>query len=172
MEVFVRMAVFSDVDDIDIILHQGKKFLNEQGLPQWQNGYGPSRTMIEQDITNQEGYVLLIDGNISGYAALIKKIDNSYADISEGQWDLKYDKYISIHRVAIRSENRGNGLSKYFLHELISIAGNIGYHDIRIDTYPLNHIMEKAILSSGFSYKGMICFPIPDGERKAYQLLT
>jgi RimJ/RimL family protein N-acetyltransferase len=53
---------------------------------------------------------------------------------------------------------------------LIETAEGIGYRDIRIDTHPLNEIMQKVILRAGFIYRGMVEFAIPDGKRRAYQL--
>lgn len=168
---YMRKATTADIGKIVAIVNQARSYLKEQGLPQWQNGYGPSQLTIEQNVHKQEGYILISNGVVSGYAALVEGIDDYYTKIFDGQWDLEYNKYISIHSVAIDTSIRGRGLSKQLLHDLVIIARSLDYHDIRIDTHPLNIIMERAINHIGFSYKGMINFPIPDGERKAYQLL-
>lgn len=168
---YIRKADIDDLNKIVIIHNNAKRFLKIQGLPQWQDGYGPNQLIVEKDIKRHEGYVFIANNEVCGYAALMSGIDDSYTMISKGQWDTKYSSYISIHRIALDGSIRGKGMSNLFLCELIIAAKNIGYHDIRIDTHPMNEIMEKVILHTGFIYKGMINLPIPNGERKAYQLL-
>jgi RimJ/RimL family protein N-acetyltransferase len=47
----------------------------------------------------------------------------------------------------------------------------LGYRDVRIDTHPANEPMKRAIASTGFTYRGVVEFAIPDGVRAAFQLL-
>ena len=168
---FIRRAVDADLASILAIIRQAREYLAAQGLPQWQGGHGPDRAAVERDLADGEGYVLVTEGAICGYAALTSAPDENYAGITEGQWAEGEDRYASIHRVAIAPTLRGKGLSKQFLHDLVTAAGVLGYRDIRIDTHPQNQIMEKVIFHTGFAYKGMIRLPIPHGERRAYQLL-
>ena len=166
----IRLAEINDREKITSVIESGRVFLQSQGLSQWQNGYTPSR-LLDEDFENNWGYVLLSpDDVICGYAALVEGIDECYENITDGGWDNSHDKYISIHSVAIDAEFRGKGLSVPFLLGLIEIAENLGYNDIRIDTHPLNEIMQKVILRAGFVYRGMVEFAIPDGKRMAYQL--
>lgn len=168
----IRKAEKRDVATILSIIKDAQNYLKEQGSPQWQNGFGPNRQAIEDDIDKREGYVMVVEGIVCGYAALVEGIDNSYTKITEGEWDNRYEKYISIHRVALSPAIRGRGLSVQFLPKLISAAQDNGHHDIRIDTHPQNIIMKKTISRSGFIYRGIVHFPIPDGEREAYQLIV
>lgn len=172
MNYFTRTAELTDLDDIETILQDARLFLHAQGLQQWQNRYGPGRTEAERDIGIREGYVFVVDGAISGYAALISGVDEAYTQIYDGYWNNRYNSYLSIHRVALSSALRGKGCAHLFFDGLLQAARQLQYHDIRIDTHPQNKIMQKVILREGFHYAGMIVFPIPDGERKAYQLLT
>jgi|GEM_PF-99938 Methylase involved in ubiquinone/menaquinone biosynthesis len=167
----IRIAEINDIEKILPVIESGRAFLESQGLSQWQNGYDPSRH-LEEDIAKKWGYVLLSqEGIICGYAALIDGIDECYENIKDGFWYNSYEKYISIHSVAIDNAFRGKGLSVPFLHGLTEIAEGLGYRDIRIDTHPLNEIMQKVISRTGFVYRGMVEFNIPDGKRKAYQLI-
>jgi GNAT superfamily N-acetyltransferase len=166
----IRLARFSDLDEIEQALENGREFLYERGLPQWQDGHGPTRQMAESDIKKGEGYVLTLDDNPVGYSALVPGVDEYYTAI-DGAWDESYSEYISIHRVAIKKARRGHGLSKIFMNGLIEAARELGFRDIRIDTHPGNDIMINLIQRSGFMYRGMINFPFPNGERRAYQIL-
>ena len=166
----IRIAETHDNEKIFAVLESGRAFLESQGLSQWQNGFGPS-AHLNEDISNNWGYVLLSsDDIICGYAALIEGVDECYNNITDGHWDNSHDKYISIHSVAIDADFRGKGLSESFLRGLIEIAENMGYRDIRIDTHPMNEIMQKVIIRAGFVYRGIVEFNIPDGKRKAYQI--
>ena len=167
----IHIAEINDIEKIMPVIESGREFLHSQGLAQWQNGYGPSRQSVNEDIENHWGYVLISQEDaICGYAALVDGVDDCYTNIMDGCWDDFHEKYISIHGVAIDAGFRGKNLAKRFMRGLIEIAEGMGYQDIRIDTHPLNEIMQKVILRAGFVYRGMVEFDIPDGKRKAYQL--
>ena len=168
---YIRKATTKDVEKIMEITEAGRSYLVEQGLPQWQDGDGPNRGLIDGHIKAGQGYVFMCEGAVRGYGTLITGVDPVYTAISGGTWEEVYDEYISIHSVALDPSIRGKGLAKDFLHRLVMAAGVLGYYDIRIDTYPRNAIMDKAILNTGFVYRGDIEFDFPNGERRAYQLL-
>lgn len=166
----IRTAETNDIERILSVLESGREFLHSQGLSQWQNGYGPSQH-VDEDIANNWGYVLLSQENIiCGYAALVEGVDECYTNIKDGCWDNSQEKYISIHSVAIDASFRGKKLAELFMRGLIETAENMGYRDIRIDTHPMNEIMQKVILRAGFVYRGIVEFGIPDGKRRGYQL--
>ena len=166
----IRIAEANDIEKILSVLESGRKFLKSQGLSQWQGGYGPG-PHVQRDIANHWGYVLVSEENlICGYAALVEGVDECYENIKGGSWDHSHEKYISIHAVAIDADFRGKGFAEVFMHRLIETAQSMGYRDIRIDTHPLNEIMQKVILRAGFVYRGMVEFDMPDGKRKGYQL--
>jgi Acetyltransferases, including N-acetylases of ribosomal proteins len=167
----IRIAETNDMKRIFSVLESGREFLQSQELSQWQNGYSPSQ-YVEEDIANSWGYVLISQENeICGYATLIEEADNAYSNIRDGCWDDSHEKYVAIHGVAIDADFRGKGFAELFMQKLIETAESLGCRDIRIDTHPLNEIMQKVILRAGFSYRGMVEFDIPDGNRRAYQLI-
>jgi len=170
MEAYIRRAKAEDLEKIAEILESGRQYLENQGLPQWQDGYGPSRTDAAADIEAGYGYVLLVSGAVAGYASLIPEPDGS-PPLSEGAYEGSYDRYVAVHRVAVDGSLRGRGLSRQFLRDMVIAAGALGYQDIRIDTHPGNVIMQKITQQVGFSPQGVMHLPIPDGERLAYQIL-
>lgn len=171
MKIYIRPATTEDLDAMEEIINQAKAYLAEQGSPQWQNGYGPNREKMAADIANGESYVLIADDKVAGVSALMAGTDPVYTSIKEGTWEEKYPEYLSIHKIAVDQGIRGQGISKLFLQLLITVGRTIGYRDLRIDTHEMNTIMQKVILSVGFNYRGIVTFPIPDGERKSYQIL-
>ncbi|WP_265457457.1 GNAT family N-acetyltransferase [Enterococcus sp. HY326] len=172
MKVYVRKATILDLDQIEKIIEDGKRYLQAQGSPQWQNGYGPTREKIQADIERKESYVMLVEGVIAGVAALVSGVDPVYTAISGGSWqENSAESYLSVHRVAFNQELRGQGYAKLFMQLLVTVAATIGCRDLRIDTHEMNQIMQKVILGAGFTYQGEIEFPMPNGERRAYQII-
>lgn len=167
----IRLATPADTDAVEAIMEDAIKFLGIQGLPQWQGGYGPDRQWLEDDARLGYGYVLEVDGEVHGYAAMEPGIDNDYEALKNGTWEGRGGGYIVIHRVMIGEDMRGRGMGSKFLRMLVDEARRLRYGDIRIDTHPGNVIMKKAIAEAGFVYRGDLILDIPHGERAAYQLL-
>ena len=170
MEYGFRPARPDDLEQILAVTESGRQYLQTQGLPQWQDGYAPAGPDIARDIQAGYGYVLTLNGTVCGYACLIPGPDGS-PEPSEGAWDLRYDQYAAIHRVAIGASGRGRGLGGKLLQEMLAVGRAKGVQDLRIDTHRGNVIMQKVILGAGFHYIGILDLPIPNGERLAYQIL-
>lgn len=164
-----RLSTIEDVPAIGVIVNQAKKYLKEQGSPQWQNGHEPHEAVIREDIKKKASYVLTLNGEIVGTVALIAEKDPIYEAI-DGKWQGN-GPYVSLHHVAVSQNYRGKGLGKTLLTSAIQQAQLLGFEDIRIDTYPANQPMLTLINKLGFTYCGMICFPFEHGERKAFQLI-
>lgn len=164
-----RKAEKKDLPEIMYLVSQGIQSLKKQGSPQWQDGYGPTEQQIEQDITNGAGYILE-DEQVAAYASLIEGVDPVYTAIEQGEW-VGRQPYVSIHRVVVNTQLTGKGLARKMLVHLICTSQQLGFYDLRIDTYPLNTGMQKAIKNTGFTYRGKVNFPIPYGNRWAYQYL-
>ncbi|WP_165007230.1 MULTISPECIES: GNAT family N-acetyltransferase [unclassified Enterococcus] len=165
---YIRKTTEEELERVMEIIDEGAEYLGNQGLPQWQNDQKPTKEKILQDIHRNESYVLIYEEKIVGTAALVAGIDPVYTAI-DGVWQKTDEPYLSIHRVALASSTRGKRLGKPLLEHLLTAAACQGIKDVRIDTYPTNHPMERTIFSAGFSYQGMIEFPFAHGERKAYQ---
>ena len=171
---YTRQAVVADIPGIMNVINAGIAYLKEQGSPQWQNGHGPNEMIITNDIKAGFGHVLVLDNQVVGYGALVPGPEAAYEKIQEGSWQTVPDAnghYIAIHRVAVDTAIRGQGLAKTLFHDLVVLARARGYVDQRVDTYPANEIMQKVIVKAGFTYQGMIEFDFEHGERKAYQLI-
>lgn len=172
---YTRQAVATDIPDIMTVINAGIAYLKEQGSPQWQYGHGPNEVIITNDIKAGFGHVLVLDDHVVGYGALVPGPEPAYEDIKAGSWLITSDtesKYVAIHRIAIDTTIRGQGLAKTLFHDLVVLARARGYIDQRVDTYPANEIMQKVISKAGFTYRGMIQFNFEHGERKAYQLIV
>ena len=73
------------------------------------------RYSIINDIDHQEAYVLEINGEIVATAMISKALEPNYNYI-DGKW-LQNANYITVHRIAIRNDQKGNGLAKIIMDE-------------------------------------------------------
>ena len=62
------------------IIDEAKKFLKEEGNPQWQSGY-PDVETITTDIDDGVAWVLIVDQKIAGYTAITDGPDPNYKKI-------------------------------------------------------------------------------------------
>ena len=167
--IFTRRAQNSDVDKIVQILNDAISFLKESGSSQWQSGY-PNRATVEDDIKNVCAWVLTVDNEVAGYAAVVIGRDSNYAKI-DGEWNNDVDSYATIHRIAISSKFRGMHLTQFFLSNIISLTYAQEIHNFRIDTGEKNKIVQHIATSHNFIKRGIIQVDDPiNPDRLAYEL--
>ena len=180
----IRHADIKDKKRIMQIYAYARKFMAENGNPnQWKNNE-PSDKTIDNDIKNQELYVIeesglkennhmqndisydnnLDDMYCSGkiHGVFFFKIgkDSTYSVIEDGSW-LSDDRYGTIHRVA------GDGHIHGVLNMAVQFCEKKIKH-LRIDTHNDNKIMQHVIEKNGFTRCGIIY--VKDGSpRIAYE---
>ena len=167
--VCIRKAAKNDLDQIMPIIDEAKKFLKEDGNPQWQSGY-PNVDAISTDIEQDAAWVLIVDQKVAGYTAVTSGPDPNYHQI-DGRWNNDLDPYVAIHRVAISNEYRGMHLASYLLSSLISLHYAEGVRNYRVDTFRRNEIVQHLVKDAGFIERGTIKNDDPiDPYRVAYEL--
>ncbi|APX71879.1 GNAT family N-acetyltransferase [Companilactobacillus allii] len=168
--IYLRQAKADDLKRVIEIINGEKSALLVRGVNQWQQGY-PDEEILKQDIEEGINYVLILDGEIVGTAALQQGYDKSYQSIS-GSWsDESEVTYSIIHRIAVESGHQGEKLTTALIQQLLTISYYLGYHDIRIDTHPDNRVMQHVITDNRFIERGNITLDIDQGIRKAYQII-
>ena len=167
-----QQATFNDLPMLTKIMTEAIELLKKQGSPQWQNGHGPTAQKLTEDIRNHRTYILkTASGEIAGTIALIPGVDAAYTAITKGEWQGDAE-YLAFHRVAINQRFRGQKIAAKLLEAAVNEAAKSGINDLRIDTHELNIGMQKVIKEAGFHYCGVVHFPIPDGQRLAYQKIV
>lgn len=162
-----KKAEYKNIDDILELIEGGKDFLKEKQVPQWIDGY-PNRDTITDDIDKGYSYILVDGEEILGTTALIYGVESTYDKIFQGEWLTDLDEYAIIHRIAVKSDEKGRGLGGEIIKfaEKDSIKKEI--KSIRIDTHRKNEAMQKMLEKSGFKYCGVIY--LEDGaERIAFE---
>ena len=166
----LRKAKSTELEKIMIIIEDGREFLRQQGINQWQHG-SPGKETIKQDIKNQISYVYEIDRNIVA-TAMLTNYDRDYENYPT-LWS-KCDNYLVIHRMATLKNIRNQGIGRQFLSAIVEFAKKENIDYIRIDTHKDNKIMRKFLSDFGFveldEIKLTMKNNLDDKERIAYEL--
>jgi len=168
--IMLRKAKNNELDKILQIINEGKQFLKEQGINQWQHG-APGINDIEKDIKQETSYVYELDGEIVG-TAMLNTYDADYEKYPT-IWT-KCNNYLVIHRLSVKKECRSQGVSHKFMNDIILFAKENSVEYIRIDTHKDNVIMRKYLSKNNFKeldeIKLSIKNSLDDKERIAYEL--
>lgn len=166
----LRKAKNNELDKILQIINEGKQFLKEQGINQWQHG-SPGCSDVENDIKQETSYVYELDGKIVG-TAMLNTYDADYEKYLT-IWT-KCNNYLVIHRLAVKKEYRSQGIGHKFMNDIILFAKENSVEYIRIDTHKDNVIMRKYLSKNNFKELDEIKLSmknsLDDKERITYEL--
>ena len=165
----IRLAEKKDIDKIMQIIADARESIGRLGIDQWQYGY-PTRDIVKEDIMLDRSFVVEVEGNIVATFALMMNGEPTYKKIYCGAW-MGDGEYLALHRIAINSKNRGQGIAEKIIAFLGEYANENNYSSIRVDTHTGNIPMRKMLEKNGFEYCGTI--HLLDGQpRVAYEKLV
>lgn len=161
----IEKATLGELSEILVVIESARAFLKAQGIAQWQASAYPAVSDITRDIEKGIAYVLKVDGQVAVYAAIMTGYDRAYDKI-KGDWLQGGHDYVTIHRLAVSTQFRGQSLGQKFFTDTFEALAH--YRDFRVDTHPDNKIMQHILGKLGFEKCGIVMF---EGERWAYQKL-
>lgn len=164
MEYSFRQAETGDAIQIWEILEKAIQRRKEDGSTQWQDGY-PNLSVVENDIKNAFGYVLIHGDIIIGYCAILINDEPEYANI-QGNW-LTNGDFVVYHRVAISENYLGKGLAQQMLQHIEDFALKHNIYSVRADTNFDNAGMLRIFEKAGYNYCGEVAFR--GTPRKAFE---
>ena len=166
----LRTAKKYELERVMKIIEDGKEFLKEQGVNQWQHG-SPSRDEIINDINERISYVYEKSGEIVA-TAMLTTFDVDYENYPTF-WS-ENSSYLAIHRLATAKLFRNQGITREFMEAIHFFAKSQNIKFLRIDTHFDNKIMRKFLSNFGFEERGIIKLTmkniLDDKERVAYEL--
>ncbi|QIL51050.1 GNAT family N-acetyltransferase [Weissella coleopterorum] len=168
--IYLRKAKQQDLDKIEQLIQGAKQKLAIDRIPQWQGNY-PQKQDLLTDIKKGMTYLLILDQQIVGTATLLTTPDPNYRKIYQGTWRGSNEAYATIHRVAISGQQAGQHLGDFLFSNLMSVAVNLGFKEIRIDTHQQNLRMQHIIEKTKFFAAGIVYMDAdPNDQRVVYQL--
>lgn len=158
----IRKADYNDLEDIRLIYQSARKFMSDNGNPnQWSN-VNPPLERTEEDIRENNLYVVVDDKDILAVFYYRFGDDPTYKNIYDGSW-LNDDTYGVIHRIAVTDKARGKGIAGFCFDFAYSKCKNL-----KIDTHRDNIPMQRALAKHGFKQCGIIHLANGD-ERISFQ---
>ncbi len=165
--IIFRKASEQDVPAIMKIIDYARNQMLEAGKQQWDSSY-PTQKHICDDVTQGYGYVLCADGQVAAYGAVIFGEEPAYQHIKNGAWLSKLP-YVVVHRLAVSSEYRRQGLAIKFMTAVEELMSAHGVHSFKVDTNFDNQSMLSVLDKLQFQYCGEIEYE--GGTRMAYEKL-
>lgn len=160
----IRPSQPSDLPALMTIFREAQRTIATLGIDQWQNGY-PSEVVINNDIACGHSYVVQQEEAILGTFVLVDS-EPTYDRIYEGQWSA--DRYLAIHRVAVKVSSRGTGVADAMIRYASQQAQNRNCEALRVDTHRGNLPMRRMLEKHGFRHCGVI-FLTDGSHRIAYE---
>ena len=166
----LRKTKLEELEQVMKIIEDGRTFLKEQGINQWQHGE-PSRETIINDINEGVSYVFEKWGEIVA-TAMLSSFDEDY-ERSPTLWTAN-SSYLAIHRISTTSDLCNQGIAREMMEDIYLLAKSQNINFLRIDTHLNNNIMRKFLSNFGFIEKEIIKLSmkniLDDKERIAYEL--
>ena len=107
----LELSTINDVEKIIEIIDDAKIHLASLHIDQWQNGY-PNKEEIENDILNNESYVVFNDQNEIIATSMFTTHPEPTYKIIDGNWIIDESiTYGVIHRLAIKKEFKKRGVA-------------------------------------------------------------
>lgn len=147
-----RVATFDDFDEIIRMKNDVKQRVIDENLPIWQNGY-PQDELIKEDIENEFGRVLIVDGKIVSYATYHPAL----YEYDKGTFP--NDNVMSFGRVMTKVTETTKGYASLLIKKIIEETkkNNISGLGILVDSF--NKKALNVYLKFGFKYIGTDSFP-------------
>ncbi|MDY0064696.1 MAG: GNAT family N-acetyltransferase [Bacilli bacterium] len=154
----IRPGKVSDLPAIMAIVSDAVQLLKDNQINQWQNGY-PNEAIFAQDIEKKTCYVYEKDNKVVGVANIDPNRDLSYDVIEQGSWltdETKGDRYLVVHRLAVKKEYYHQGITYELLEFAFAKAKKLHLQSIRVDTHRDNKTMNILLQKMGFVRCGII----------------
>jgi GNAT superfamily N-acetyltransferase len=168
-----RLATLSDLDRVMEIIADAQRFLKENGVDQWQNGY-PTREIFEADIKKGCCHAFTLEGKLAGVISVFFENEASYKRVYDGSWLTGDAPYTVFHRAAVSGDYRGMGTASEMLSYAENLALERGFKSMRGDTHRDNKAMRALLEKRGFVHCGTILIDSGEeatSERVCYEKL-
>lgn len=165
----IRWAQLGDFHRVWEIIEDARQLLKADGSDQWQAGY-PDQATVRRDVLNGHCLVLVVGNQIAGTISLNPAGDPHYRDLVTGKWARPDAEYVTIHRLAVDQNFRGQQLAHRLLKAAIDAGRRPGAVSLRLATHDQNDRIHRLVQSMGFVYRGIVQTS-PIDQRAAYELL-
>ena len=150
----IRKAIKDDLHRIIEITKACAVFMISNNIFQWNEHY-PNIETFEEDVLNQNLYVLEIKNKLIGCLVISNKMDEFYSKVN---WLTPNKNNLYLHRLAVDPDYQKKGYAKQLMFFSFELAKSNNIKSIRLDTFsgnPFNNIFYSNL---GFKKLGKIYF--------------
>ena len=164
-----RKTEDKDCTQVISLYQQAQAYFKEAAIDQWQNGY-PNAETLSEDMAGGESYVLVDEETqeVLGTCFVSFRKEPDYDVIYEGNWQYP-EPYGVVHRVAVTSNRKGQGLAGQMIEYAAAMCRERGIGSMRMDTHEDNHSMQRMLAKNGFEYRGIIYLGRDGAKRVAFE---
>ena len=149
----IRELKPNDKESVLAIWSEGRSFLKEKGVSQWQRGDYPGEDAFLDDLAENRGRVVVSESTVVAVFAFTLTPELSYTTL-KGSWKTEEGEYLTIHRTAVKMEEKGKGLMGIILSYAMEEAARNKKKSVRIDTHKDNKTMQRSLEKNGFENMG------------------
>lgn len=153
VNIVIRKAVLNDLDSIMQIIKETIMEMKLYNNTQWDERYPKSVDFIK-DIENDDLYVEDMYGQVIGFICINYIEPVEYKGLN---WSSN-EKAIIIHRMAIDSKYRNQGIGTRLMKHAEDTAFSNGVRYLKTDTYSINTKMNSLFKKCGFKLIGEMNF--------------
>lgn len=147
----VRLGKLEDVHAVMELVARVVPIMRAAGNLQWDDEY-PNAAVFARDAEMGQLWVVEIDGQIAGFAAITTDQEKEYAQVG---WDIS-EVAVVVHRLAVDSEFRGRGIAAALMLQAEVVARARSISVLRIDTNTSNQATQKLFPKLGYDLAGEI----------------
>jgi ribosomal protein S18 acetylase RimI-like enzyme len=153
----IRNATKLDLSEILEIIDDARELFTKLKSKQWlASDRYPNQETFLNDIKLNQLFVATLTNKVIGLVVISKLVEPTYLNIYEGQWLTNNQPYLVIHRLAIKKQYYGAGVSKSLLMHAEKIAKENKIKSIKLDTAKENQPMQRLVDKLGYKYCGII----------------
>lgn len=156
----VREAKLEDVDAVMGLVRRVVPQMRASGNFQWDDLY-PNASVFETDVAKAQLWVVDVDGQIAGVAAITTDQEPEYADVG---WDLS-EWAIVVHRLAVDPAFQGQGVAMALMLQAEVVGRSRQIAVLRVDTNTQNEATQRLFPKLGYALAGEIGLGFRPGLR-------
>lgn len=127
------------------------KMQEEPSFPKWSKDGHPSNQYLKDCIRAKRLYIAEACGTLLGCVAADYEAAAEYED---ARWmtDVGKEEVMVLHILAVAPEQRGKGVGKFLVEQIINLARKEGAKTVRIDVISNNVSAQQFYKKTGFCY--------------------
>lgn len=145
----VRSATRADVPAVMSLIGKVVPLMRASGNLQWDEVY-PNAEVFARDVELAQLWVVEIDGQVAGVAAITTEQEPEYANVG---WDIS-ETAIVVHRLAVDPAFHGRGIALALMQQAELVAQQRRITVLRVDTNTRNLATQRLFPKLGYALSG------------------